>query len=128
MTNQTPNPTHRAVKEHYGKYAREAGSCCGGATTAGKPKTLSTLRKYWKGYHPISPTSVPAVATPSAWRSYNPARPCWTLASGGGLDCFVAARQVGESGRVIGVDMTPEMLSTRQSQSSATEAEECRIP
>jgi SAM-dependent methyltransferase len=33
------------------------------------------------------------------------------LGSGGGLDCFLAARQVGESGTVIGVDMTPEMLS-----------------
>lgn len=34
-----------------------------------------------------------------------------TLASGAGSDCFLAARQVGESGRVIGVDMTPEMLA-----------------
>ena len=32
------------------------------------------------------------------------------LGSGGGLDCFLAARQVGEAGKVIGVDMTPEML------------------
>ena len=33
------------------------------------------------------------------------------LGSGGGLDCIVAARQVGQTGRVIGVDMTEEMLS-----------------
>jgi arsenite methyltransferase len=33
------------------------------------------------------------------------------LGSGGGFDCFLAARQVGHSGRVIGVDMTPEMVS-----------------
>ena len=33
------------------------------------------------------------------------------LGSGGGFDCFLAARQVGDSGRVIGVDMTPEMVS-----------------
>lgn len=33
------------------------------------------------------------------------------LGSGAGLDCFLAARQVGEGGRVIGVDMTPEMLA-----------------
>ena len=32
------------------------------------------------------------------------------LGSGGGLDCFLAAKMVGESGRVIGIDMTPEML------------------
>jgi len=39
------------------------------------------------------------------------------LGSGGGLDCFLAARQVGESGHVIGVDMTPEML--RRARTSA---------
>lgn len=33
------------------------------------------------------------------------------LGSGGGLECFIAAKQTGEKGRVIGVDMTPEMLS-----------------
>lgn len=33
------------------------------------------------------------------------------LGSGGGIDCFLAARQVGETGHVIGVDMTPEMLA-----------------
>jgi ubiquinone/menaquinone biosynthesis C-methylase UbiE len=33
------------------------------------------------------------------------------LGSGGGFDCFLAAKQVGETGRVIGVDMTPDMLS-----------------
>lgn len=37
------------------------------------------------------------------------------LGSGGGFDCFLAARQVGESGRVIGVDMTPEMVSRARS-------------
>jgi SAM-dependent methyltransferase len=37
------------------------------------------------------------------------------LGSGGGLDCFLAARQVGASGRVIGVDMTPEMLARARS-------------
>ncbi|MFT8316717.1 MAG: arsenite methyltransferase [Sporolactobacillus sp.] len=33
------------------------------------------------------------------------------LGSGGGFDCFLAARQVGETGQIIGVDMTPEMIS-----------------
>ena len=35
------------------------------------------------------------------------------LGSGGGFDCFIAARQVGETGLVIGVDMTPEMVNAR---------------
>jgi SAM-dependent methyltransferase len=37
------------------------------------------------------------------------------LGSGGGFDCFLASRQVGETGRVIGVDMTPEMVSRARS-------------
>ncbi len=50
------------------------------------------------------------------------------LGSGGGLDCFVAARQVGESGRVIGVDMTVEMLARARVQSGGVESVECGIP
>ncbi|UCE01189.1 MAG: arsenite methyltransferase [Chloroflexota bacterium] len=37
------------------------------------------------------------------------------LGSGGGLDCFLAGRQIGEHGRVIGIDMTPEMLQRARS-------------
>ena len=40
------------------------------------------------------------------------------LGSGGGLDCFLAAKQVGETGRVIGVDMTPEMIERAQQNAS----------
>ena len=42
------------------------------------------------------------------------------LGCGGGLDCFLAARQVGQAGRVIGVDMTPDML--RQARANAAQA------
>ena len=41
------------------------------------------------------------------------------LGSGGGFDCFLAARQVGDGGRVIGVDMTPEMLSKARANAVA---------
>lgn len=40
------------------------------------------------------------------------------LGSGGGFDCFLASRQVGETGRVIGVDMTPEMISKARTNAS----------
>jgi arsenite methyltransferase len=43
------------------------------------------------------------------------------LGSGGGLDCFVAARQVGEGGWVIGVDMTPEMLTRARKKAAQLE-------
>jgi len=51
------------------------------------------------------------------------------LGSGGGFDCFLAARQVGDSGRVIGVDMTPEMVSKARdnAQKSGYRNEEFRL-
>jgi ubiquinone/menaquinone biosynthesis C-methylase UbiE len=55
----------------------------------------------------------PPEAGPSAWQSLT--GNCLDLGSGAGLDFFLAARQVGESGRVIGVDITPEMLERARS-------------
>jgi SAM-dependent methyltransferase len=48
---------------------------------------------------------------PQAIADLKPGEVVLDLGSGGGLDCFLAARQVGEQGLVIGVDMTPEMIS-----------------
>ena len=56
------------------------------------------------------PISAWDAATRSALASLKPGETVLDLGSGGGLDCFLAAKQVGESGHVIGVDMTPEML------------------
>ena len=48
---------------------------------------------------------------PQAIANLKPGETVLDLGCGAGFDCFLAARQVGESGRVIGVDMTPEMLA-----------------
>lgn len=48
---------------------------------------------------------------PQAIASLKPGEVVLDLGSGGGFDCFLASRQVGETGKVIGVDMTPEMVS-----------------
>jgi len=47
---------------------------------------------------------------PTAIASLEPGETVLDLGSGGGFDCFLAAREVGPDGRVIGVDMTPEMV------------------
>jgi ubiquinone/menaquinone biosynthesis C-methylase UbiE len=47
------------------------------------------------------------------------------LGAGGGFDCFLAAKQVGRQGRVIGVDMTPEMVST--ARANAREAKSTNV-
>ncbi len=48
---------------------------------------------------------------PTALADLRPGETVLDLGSGGGIDCFIAAEQVGESGRVFGVDMTPDMLA-----------------
>jgi SAM-dependent methyltransferase len=48
---------------------------------------------------------------PKAIAALTPGEVVVDLGSGGGFDCFLAATEVGETGRVIGIDMTPDMLS-----------------
>jgi arsenite methyltransferase len=84
-----------------------APSCCGGAS--------QTSEKV--GYSAEDITSVPEGAdlglgcgNPQAIASLKPGEIVLDLGAGAGFDCFLAARQVGPSGKVIGVDMTPAML------------------
>lgn len=55
---------------------------------------------------------------PQAIASLQPGEVVLDLGSGGGFDCFLASRQVGSSGKVIGVDMTPEMVSRARSNAA----------
>lgn len=110
----------QAVREHYGRAAtEEAGgcgcstSCCGGETLAGADEQSLAL-----GYSIDELSAVPEGANlglgcgnPNAIASLKPGEVVLDLGSGGGFDCFLAARAVGESGRVIGVDMTSEMIA-----------------
>jgi ubiquinone/menaquinone biosynthesis C-methylase UbiE len=70
------------------------------------------------GYSKEDLTSVPEGANmglgcgnPATLASLKPGETVVDLGSGGGFDCFLAAKQVGDTGRVIGVDMTPDMVS-----------------
>ncbi|MGH9785157.1 MAG: methyltransferase domain-containing protein, partial [Terriglobia bacterium] len=109
----------QAVLENYAAVAkREGGSGCGPAATSccgGVTDTVSISKQV--GYSEEELASVPAGAdmglgcgNPQAIAALKPGETVLDLGSGGGFDCFLAARQVGETGRVIGVDMTPEMI------------------
>jgi arsenite methyltransferase len=56
---------------------------------------------------------------PKAIASLKPGETVLDLGSGGGFDCFLAAKEVGESGKIIGVDMTPEMISLARKNAAA---------
>lgn len=87
--------------------------CCGGSTNANLEKISGEL-----GYSDEEMGSVPyesnlglGCGNPQAIASLKTGETVLDLGSGAGFDCFLAAQQVGDSGRVIGVDMTPEMIS-----------------
>jgi len=109
---------HREVRNRYADIARNSGSCCASsnccsAGTPGKADASSRL-----GYSEDDLATVPDGANmglgcgnPQAIAALKPGETVLDLGSGGGFDCFLAARQVGNTGHVIGVDMTPEMIS-----------------
>lgn len=111
----------RFVRESYGKLAQErTSSCCPtGATvppsccTTGEAKTRAETL-YPKGELEILPQSVVDISlgcgNPIAIANLKPGEVVLDLGSGGGLDCFLAAQRVGATGKVIGLDMTPEMI------------------
>lgn len=109
-----PGADPRAVvREKYGAVA-EGGTCgCGCCQSA--PDDEATLTAL--GYTPEQRAAIPAGAdlglgcgNPLAHAALQPGETVLDLGSGAGIDCFLAAREVGPGGRVIGVDMTAAML------------------
>ncbi len=115
-----------SVKERYGEIARSSeneaggGSCCGDVIDPFdliQPQSQSTMM----GYSAEEIGNVPANAVmglgcgnPQAIAALRPGEVVLDLGSGAGFDSFLAARQVGESGKVIGIDMTPDMIKRAQ--------------
>lgn len=106
----------RVVREGYAQVAKGVGSCCGPASSCcGAPTAEDVSRRI--GYSDEEMTAAPAGANlglgcgnPVALASLSEGEVVLDLGSGAGFDCFLAAKKVGGKGRVIGVDMTPEML------------------
>jgi SAM-dependent methyltransferase len=104
------------VRDRYAGIARKGGSCCDrGAPCDGAVTPGSVGRTI--GYSEEDLKAAPEGANlglgcgnPIALASLGEGETVLDLGSGAGFDCFLAARAVGPSGRVIGVDMTPEML------------------
>lgn len=106
--------TRDIVRDHYAAVARDEGgagcapSCCGA-----NPDASLAL-----GYSAEELAAVPEGANlglgcgnPQAIAALRPGQTVVDLGSGAGFDCFLASRQVGDAGLVIGVDMTPEMVN-----------------
>ena len=101
---------HKVVRERYGKIAKIKTEPCG--CGCGCTSTSQQV-----GYSKGELASVPEGAdlnlgcgNPIALASLKEGETVIDLGSGGGLDCFLAAKKVGAKGKVIGIDMTAEML------------------
>jgi SAM-dependent methyltransferase len=103
------------VRERYGRIAEGSVSgCCGASASGCASESAVSLRI---GYDTSELAQLPAEANlglgcgaPLGFLALKPGETVLDLGSGPGLDVFLAARQVGPSGRVVGVDMTPAML------------------
>jgi arsenite methyltransferase len=111
-----PDVVREAVREHYAAEAKSA-SCCGGSAQS-KAGSSCCDPAASKLYPVELLTDVPedlssfslGCGDPISLANLQPGETVLDLGSGGGLDCFLAARKVGSAGQVIGVDMTPEMI------------------
>src|SRR5512139_802036 len=105
------------VKDRYGKIAKQGTSCCGSSTSCCGGPDLVQITSKEIGYSDEELKAVPDGANlglgcgnPVALASLREGDTVLDLGSGAGFDCFLAANKVGQKGKVIGVDMTPEMV------------------
>jgi arsenite methyltransferase len=108
----TQPPIHDVVREHYAERARRSDSCCGSDSASACCDSKNVI--YPDELLATVPDDVAnfslGCGDPITLAALQPGQTVLDLGSGGGLDCFLAAKKVGENGHVIGVDMTPEML------------------
>jgi SAM-dependent methyltransferase len=112
MTNQDTEAIHAAVQDHYRQEAEKFSSdCCGSKA----PCDCSSSKNYEAEQLNDLPAGLADVSlgcgNPVSAIDMREGDTVMDLGSGGGLDCFLSAKKVGPKGKVIGVDMTPEMIA-----------------
>jgi ubiquinone/menaquinone biosynthesis C-methylase UbiE len=109
------NDIKQSVREHYGKIAVERSGCCESTCGCGDTTTvtISPAGSYTGADGEILDVADYGLGcgNPTAFADLAPGMTVLDLGSGAGIDVFLAARQVGDSGRAIGLDMTDAMLA-----------------
>lgn len=98
------------VRQGYSQIAQGGTGCCCGSST---PDKLAEGIGYTSGELEVLPDGANmglSCGNPTAIANLQPGQIVLDLGSGGGFDCFIAAKKVGPNGRAIGVDMTAEMI------------------
>jgi arsenite methyltransferase len=122
------------VRDRYARAAKTKTSCCGPTPTpspccGGQSEMTQDAASKMVGYSPEELAAVPEDANlglgcgnPTALAGLKPGEVVLDLGSGAGIDCFLAAKKVGPSGRAIGVDMTPEMIDRARDNARKNDA------
>lgn len=112
QTKESCTSATTTAKSACGAGPKAGGSCCGPATFS--PEQLATAIGYSQSELTATPTEANmglSCGNPTAIAALKPGEVVLDLGSGGGFDCFVAGPKVGGTGKVIGVDMTPDMIT-----------------
>ena len=124
MSESSPEDIRAAVRETYARAATVPGAGCGPGCCSPSPEHSLQL-----GYTEADLAAAPEGAdlglgcgNPQAIASLREGERVLDLGSGGGFDCFLAARRVGPKGRVIGVDMTADMVARARDNARRIEA------
>jgi SAM-dependent methyltransferase len=118
MSDLEHDALRQQVRNAYGAIAREGSCGCGPSCCTPSGQSVAELLSQGIGYSVADTAAVAEGANlglgcgnPQAIAALKPGETVLDLGSGAGFDCFLAARAVGLSGQVIGVDMTPDMVS-----------------
>ena len=129
MSQKQADDIRQSVRDSYAKVAEasDAGECCGvESSCCGVSADINSVHSTRLGYSEDDLNNIPGGAdmglgcgNPRAIASLQADEVALDLGSGGGFDAFLAAREVGEHGLVIGVDMTPAMVSKARNNAEA---------
>ncbi len=135
MTEQTirAEEIRSSVRQRYGQIAREfdgtAASCCGPSDCGGDTQSNVAITDLLYDTPDVAdlPFDVTGISLgcgdPVTLAELQSGQTVLDLGSGGGIDCFLAARQVGPAGRVIGVDMTADMIDKARANARKVQVE-----
>ncbi len=131
MMEESKDKIHGMVKEKYSSVAMGnavgcAPSCCGGPPSLVNILDLGKALDYGEKDLSLAPGEANlglGCGNPISRAELKPGEIVLDLGSGAGFDAFLAAQRVGESGKVIGVDMTPEMI-----EKARINAEKLNVP